>query len=337
DPLPAARDPGTDLRGADGRLHPRLCGTGRLRPRRRAAAPGDAGGGGARPHGRLHRALLGRQRDLAGARRGAAARRLPGRAWHGVDGALHARGADALRPHPPRRRLRVPRQGGYAVGQATLGLGLRRRLGACSIDAGLDARPLRAGLRAGSGTHAVRDARRIRCRRGLCLHRCLLADLADRGRPAGAGGGLGAGRALGRRRRHRRGLCGDAARLGADLRALVRDAEPAAARSLAGRNLRPDPRTAIAAAAHAAAGRQAAARPVLGSRRPVLPVLCRADLVVLPLHRAGTADAVPGRERTGEPFHHPRGSGLRAARHPGLHRTGLVHLRGQGQGPALRL
>ena len=62
----------------------------------------------ARPGDELDRAGLGRQRDLAGARRRRAARRLPARLCDHPAGALRAADRDAARPGLPRRRLRVP-------------------------------------------------------------------------------------------------------------------------------------------------------------------------------------------------------------------------------------
>ena len=94
-------------------LHHRLCGVrlcrdGRLRPRPRhpvSAVPGEAR---SRRHHEQRRPGLGRQRNLAGARR----RRPDGRVSAGLcgadAGALHADDCDAARPGVPRRRLRIP-------------------------------------------------------------------------------------------------------------------------------------------------------------------------------------------------------------------------------------
>ena len=58
-----------------------------------------------------HRPVLGRQRDLAGARRRPAAGGIPARARRDPDRAVPAGGADAGRADPARRGLRLPRQG----------------------------------------------------------------------------------------------------------------------------------------------------------------------------------------------------------------------------------
>ena len=94
----------------------------------------------ARPHDRLHRPLLGCQRDLAGAGRRAAAGGLPGGAWHDPDRALPARRADAGRADrcaaspsssAPRRRTRA---------EAALGPCLPGGSLLAALSPGLDAR-----------------------------------------------------------------------------------------------------------------------------------------------------------------------------------------------------
>ena len=94
-------------------LHHRLCGVrlcrdGRLRSRARHPVPAVSRRRRSRRHHEQRRAGVGRQRDLAGARR----RRHDGGVSAGLcradAGALHADDRDAARPGVPRRRLRIP-------------------------------------------------------------------------------------------------------------------------------------------------------------------------------------------------------------------------------------
>ena len=77
----------------------------------------------------LRRAGLGRQRDLAGARRRRAVRRVPARLCDHPAGALCPGDRHAARPRPARRRVRVPLED--RARQVPVGLGLRRRLACC--------------------------------------------------------------------------------------------------------------------------------------------------------------------------------------------------------------
>jgi cytochrome d ubiquinol oxidase subunit II len=181
--------------------------------------------------------LLGRQRNLAGARRGLLLVAFP--VAHGmVLTALYMPVALMLcglilRGVAFEFRAKAVRRwtSDAGIGPSPAGLG------PCGIDAGLDARRYVLGFEQGLAPMLFATLAAFGVAAAYAFIGACWLIWPDRGRPAGAGGGLGAGRALGRRRRHRRGLGGDAARLGADLRALVRDAEPAAARSLAGCNL----------------------------------------------------------------------------------------------------
>ena len=65
-------------------------------------------------HLHQHGAVLGRQRGLADHRGRRDLRGVPGRLRRDVQRAVHAADAAAVRAHPPRHRLRVPRQGGRA-------------------------------------------------------------------------------------------------------------------------------------------------------------------------------------------------------------------------------
>ena len=105
-----ARDPAAGLGGDPGARGVSLRAARRLRPRPRRAVPARALAQGPRRHDELGRALLGRQRDLARARRRRPARRLPARLCRHAAGALHSRHPHADRADPARRRLRVPLQ-----------------------------------------------------------------------------------------------------------------------------------------------------------------------------------------------------------------------------------
>ena len=137
------------------------------------------------PHDRRHRPLLGRQRDLAGARRRAAAGGLPVRAWRDPERALPAGGADAGGADAARRRLRIPRQGGHRP-QAAVGPGLRRRLGAGRLAQGYMLGHWITGFRDdGWATLVLAVDRRVPAGR-LRASRRRLADHEDRGRAAAA-------------------------------------------------------------------------------------------------------------------------------------------------------
>ena len=174
------------LRGA------RLRAVRRLRPRHRHPVPARWLRERPRPGHELGGPGVGRQRDLAGARRRRADGGFPARLRHRAAGAVRADYGDAAGPGVSRRRLRVPLAGD---GQAPLGLGVRRRLDAGGVGAGH-----RAG-RAGAGHPGVRSQL---CRRLVGLAdavqpphgyraggrlrpaRCHLADHEDYRRVAGA-------------------------------------------------------------------------------------------------------------------------------------------------------
>ena len=108
-----------------------------------------------RPDDRLDRAVLGRQRDLAGARRRRIVGRVPARLCGDHAGALPAGDRDAARAGVPRRRVRVPHRRGDQ--QEILEFRLRGRLDARGVLPGPDPR------RADPG-HQGRE-RRVRGRR----------------------------------------------------------------------------------------------------------------------------------------------------------------------------
>ena len=108
------------LRRADVRAARRLrARPGHPRAVRRGRAP-------ARPHDEHRRADLGRQRNLAGARRRGPARGVPEGVRDGAVGAVPAGAADADRAGVPRRRVRVPLQGACAR-KPCVGRGVRAR------------------------------------------------------------------------------------------------------------------------------------------------------------------------------------------------------------------
>ena len=116
-----------------------------------------------------HRPVLGRQRDLAGARHRHPAGRLPEGARPGAGRAVPAGGADADRPDPARRGVRLPRQGqGQRTRRPGTGCSSAGSLLAAAC-AGLDARALHQRLRATAGTTRLRRRRsRSRCRPPTC-------------------------------------------------------------------------------------------------------------------------------------------------------------------------
>ena len=122
----------------------RLCRDGRLRPRARHPVSAVSRQSRPRRDHEQRRAGLGRQRNLAGARR----RRHDGGVSAGLCGAdaraLHARDRDADRPDLPRRRVRIP-LAHHAERAQSLGHRIRRRLVAGGAGAGNCARRHPAG------------------------------------------------------------------------------------------------------------------------------------------------------------------------------------------------
>ena len=158
----------------------------------------------ARPDDELGRAVLGRQRDLAGHGRHRAVRRLPARLLDHHAGALRAGGAHAAGAGLPRRGVRVP-LGGEAAPPA-LGPRLRRRLDHRRLRPGAD--PRRPAARHTGGGQPVRRSR-VRLAQSLQPHvrggaghrlradRGLLARHEDLGRGGAARARAGAAAARG--------------------------------------------------------------------------------------------------------------------------------------------
>ena len=151
-----------------------VCDPRRLRPRRRAPAAIHRDRVRARPDDDLDRAVLGRQRDLAGARRRRAVGRLPAGLCGDHAGALSAGHRDAAGARVSRSGVRIPR--GLAQ-QAILEPGIHARLARRRLLPGRDPRradpghPGRGGrlrrrrLRLGHPLcHAMRPRRRRRVR-----------------------------------------------------------------------------------------------------------------------------------------------------------------------------
>ena len=177
--------------------------------------------GGAGHDDRGDRPVLGRQRDLAGAGRRPAAGRLPAGARPHPHRALHSGLRASGRPHPARRRLRLPRQGASRQ-EAALEPDLLPRLAHRLAGAGLHARRLRARprRRARAAWPSARwwrsaSPRPTRDGRGL-------AHLQDGRRIAEEGGALAAHGPGADRARHGRGVAGHALRQPAHLRQMVR-------------------------------------------------------------------------------------------------------------------
>ena len=166
-----------------------------------------------RRHHEQRRAGLGRQRNLAGARR----RRHDGGVSAGLcgadAGALHADDRDAARPGVPRRRLRIPLA--HARGTQQVGHRLCRRIAAGD---------------AGAGHCARRHPARHPCRGpAICRRLVGLADAVQHPDRRGAGDRLCAAR---------RDMAGDEdgrriarPRLSSELGAVARDARAPSARS----------------------------------------------------------------------------------------------------------
>ena len=86
----------------------RLCGDGRLRPRPRHPVSAVSAQARPRRHHEQRRPGVGRQRDLAGARRRRAVRGVSAGLCGADAGAVHADHRDAARPDVSRRRVRIP-------------------------------------------------------------------------------------------------------------------------------------------------------------------------------------------------------------------------------------
>ena len=134
----------------------------RLRPRRRHPLRLRARPAVAQHRHELDRADLGRQRNMAGARRPGAACGLPAGLRHHHPGAVFSGAGDADRAGLPRRGLRVPLPRRRA--QDVLGPRLRLRLGGRRICAGRDARLLHPGISRSKGASSP-EARSISSRR----------------------------------------------------------------------------------------------------------------------------------------------------------------------------
>ena len=147
-----------------------LCHSRRLRPRHRHAVSVRQGRPRARPDDGVDRAVLGRQRDLAGDGRRGPAGGISDRLCGGDAGDVSAGDRDAAGAGVPRRRLRVPRD---RQEQGAVERGLRRRL---------DARRFRPGhhpRRPGPGHRG--QGRRL-CRRRFRLGDAVRAALRVRRR-----------------------------------------------------------------------------------------------------------------------------------------------------------
>ena len=170
-------------RGRDVR-HPR-----RLRSRHRHPVSVRQGRARARPDDDLDRAVLGRQRDLAGAGRRRAVGRVPAGLCGDHAGVLPAGDRDAAGAGVPRRRVRVPR--GRRRSKRCWNCGVRRRLDARRLlpgrdprrpDPGHPGRERRVRRRRVRLGDAVRAAVRARRRRRLRAARRHLAGDEDRRR-----------------------------------------------------------------------------------------------------------------------------------------------------------
>ena len=117
----------------------------------------------------IDRAVLGRQRDLAGARRRRIVGRVPARLWRDHVGALSAGDRDAAGAGVPRCRIRIPHRGRDQ--QALLEFCVRRRLRARRDLPGRDPRRADPGHR--------RQRRRLR-RRRVRLGDAVRADVRAR-------------------------------------------------------------------------------------------------------------------------------------------------------------
>ena len=142
----------------------------RLRDRHAAAVRERRGEG---RHDRGDRPVLGRQRDLARARRRCVADRVPGRPRARAVVAVLAGDDHADRLDSARRVVRFPRQG-RCTPEASLESRVRGGLADRGVGAGLDARQLRDGARDATDQHRVRGTDRRhatgvvpRARRGL--------------------------------------------------------------------------------------------------------------------------------------------------------------------------
>ena len=143
--------------------HPR-----RLRSRARHSLPIHARGRAPRRDDELGGAVLGRQRDVAGARRRWLARRFSARLCGDHAGALPADHHHAARPHLPRRRLRVSLGG--ETQPRVLGQRFRLRVHRRHLHAGRGARWLPAGHQRPEQSVCRRPVRLVRAR-----FRCSLA------------------------------------------------------------------------------------------------------------------------------------------------------------------
>jgi hypothetical protein len=151
----------------------------------------------ARPDDELGRAVLGRQRDLAGARRRRIVGRVPAGLCHHHAGGLSADHRHAARADLPRRRVRVPRvaqsskgywnfafAGGLDLAAFTQGV----VLGGCCRALRCRTASSRAGRSTGSTPFSLLCG--VRRRRGLC------AAWRDLAHPATEGNGGGRARAI---------------------------------------------------------------------------------------------------------------------------------------------
>ena len=195
----------------------------------------DRGGRG--DDDRRHRAGLGRQRDLAGARRRRADGGVPARLFGPPAGALRAAHRHAAGADLPRRRLRVPPPAtSGTAGWWTLGFvarllcrDLRARRRARRLHPGHRRRRPRLCRRLVRLADAVQRLHRRRAPLRLRAARRLLPHHEDRGRPAGAHVHAGAAARRRRLRRHRRRQPVDAVHRPGLRDALVLVAEPRAA------------------------------------------------------------------------------------------------------------
>ena len=170
----------------------------RVRSRHRRAVSGHAGGRRPRRDDELGRAVLGRQRDVAGARRRRAVGRVPDRLCRDHAGVLSPGDRDAAGARPARRVVRVPL--GRETVAPDMGCGVRRRLDHRGVPAGRHSRRTAPGRERRRSAicgrrvrlaDAIRDLRRSRRGGGIRTARCDVAGDAHVGSGAGTRPPLG--------------------------------------------------------------------------------------------------------------------------------------------------
>ena len=171
------------LRGAG------LRAAGRVRPRCRDPVRRRTARRGPRRDGEQRRTRVGRQRNLAGARRRRPVRDVPPRLRGDPAGAVSGDHRDAPGAGVPRRRLRIPLSRRHRARARVVGPGVLRRLHAGGLLPGHGPRRPAAGHPRGGSrlcrrlvglAHRFHRPVRHRGRRRLRAARCVLADLAHR-------------------------------------------------------------------------------------------------------------------------------------------------------------